>query len=63
MQDIFLFQHMSKKQIADVVRVISREKVVKGDCVIRQGDEGDKFYIVDTGEYDVRVLLSIAAPC
>lgn len=62
-QDIFLFQHMSKKQIADVVRVISREKVLKGDCVIQQGDEGDKFYIVDTGEYDVRVLLKTAAPC
>lgn len=53
-QDIFLFQHLSKKQMADVVRVISRERVDKGDTVIKQGDEGDKFYIVDAGEFDVR---------
>ncbi|CAM9761066.1 unnamed protein product [Laminaria digitata] len=53
MQDIFLFQHLSKKQMGDVVRVMSREQVVKGDKVIRQGDKGDRFYIVDTGEYDV----------
>lgn len=52
-QDIFLFQHLSKKQMADVVRVISREQVQKGDVVIKQGDEGDKFYIVDAGEFDV----------
>lgn len=52
-QDIFLFQHLSKKQMADVVRVMSREQVRKGDAVIKQGDQGDRFYIVDTGEYDV----------
>ncbi|CAM9180795.1 unnamed protein product, partial [Hapterophycus canaliculatus] len=54
-KDIFLFQHMSEKQVADVVRVISREQVQKGDTVIKQGDEGDKFYIVDAGEFDVSV--------
>ena len=53
MKDIFLFQHLSKKQMGDVVRVMSREQVVKGDKVIKQGDQGDRFYIVDTGEYDV----------
>lgn len=52
-QDIFLFQHLSKKQMGDVVRVISRQQVRKGEVVIKQGDEGDKFYIVDTGEFDV----------
>ncbi|CAM9963454.1 unnamed protein product, partial [Ectocarpus sp. 12 AP-2014] len=52
---IFLFQHLSEKQIADVVRVISREHVEKGEVVIKQGDEGDQFYIVDAGEFDVSV--------
>eukprot|EP00903_Cladosiphon_okamuranus_P018322 g16856.t2 len=54
-KDIFLFQHLSKKQMADVVRVISREQVQKGDTVIKQGDKGDKFYIVDAGEFEVSV--------
>ncbi|CAN0213393.1 unnamed protein product [Ectocarpus sp. 6 AP-2014] len=54
-KDIFLFQHLSETQIADVVRVISREHVEKGEVVIKQGDEGDKFYIVDAGEFDVSV--------
>lgn len=43
--------------MGDVVRVMSREQVVKGDKVIKQGDKGDRFYIVDTGEYDVSLLL------
>lgn len=44
--------------MADVVRVISRERVDEGDTVIKQGDEGDKFYIVDAGEFDVRRKVS-----
>lgn len=42
--------------MADVVRVMSREQAFKGETVIKQGDEGDKFYIVDAGEFDVRIL-------
>jgi len=51
---------MSKKQIADVVRVISREQVQEGDVVIKQGDQGEKFYIVDAGEFDVSTSSSCA---
>lgn len=61
-QDIFLFQHLSEKQIADVVRVISREHVEKGEVVIKQGDEGEKFYIVDAGEFDVRCFVLMLSP-
>ncbi len=57
---------MSKKQIADVVRVISREQVREGDVVIKQGDQGEKFYIVDAGEFDVSTycteLLNLLRP-
>ncbi|CAM9729746.1 unnamed protein product, partial [Discosporangium mesarthrocarpum] len=54
-QDIFLFQHLTQSQINDVIKVMSREQVRAGDVVISQGEEGDRFYIVDTGEYDVSV--------
>jgi len=36
--------------------------VKKGDWVIRQGDDGDRFYIVDTGKYEVRVSKGEGPP-
>lgn len=53
LQGLFLFRHLSPQQIGDVIRVIKRKQAVKGDVIIRQGDEGDKFYMVDSGEFDV----------
>ena len=31
------------------------KKVQAGDVVIRQGDEGDNFYVVDDGQFEVFV--------
>ena len=31
------------------------KKVKPGDHVIEQGDDGDNFYVIDTGIYDVFV--------
>ncbi len=28
-----------------------------GDIIIKQGDEGDNFYIIDQGEVDVSLVL------
>jgi CRP-like cAMP-binding protein len=36
-------------------QVMEAESVRAGDVVIRQGDEGDKFYVVDDGTYSVSV--------
>ncbi|CAM9756338.1 unnamed protein product [Chrysoparadoxa australica] len=49
----FLFTHLSPEQLEDVIKVMTREDVKAGEVVIRQGDEGDKFYIVDSGSYEV----------
>jgi cAMP-dependent protein kinase regulator len=52
----FLFGHLSKQQLDDLIMAMSRKDVKKGDVVIRQGDEGDAFYIVDEGTFDIYVL-------
>jgi CRP-like cAMP-binding protein len=35
--------------------VMVRVEVKEGDVVIRQGDAGDRFYIIDAGVFEVRV--------
>ena len=49
----FLFQHLNDTQAKQVYDVMKRVAVKKGDVVIRQGDQGDWFYVVDEGEYVV----------
>ena len=53
--DNFLFHHLSDAQREKLVEVFQRVPVTKGQWVIRQGDVGDLFYIVDSGTYEVLV--------
>jgi CRP-like cAMP-binding protein len=55
MRTNFLFQHLNVQQRNAVISVMKPVEVKTGDWIIRQGDAGDKFYIVDTGRYEVRV--------
>ena len=51
----FLFQHISPANRELLFSVMEKVRVQKGDWVIRQGDEGDRFYIVDNGKFEVRI--------
>jgi CRP-like cAMP-binding protein/serine/threonine protein phosphatase PrpC len=51
----FLFQHLTVAQLNEIVDVMEKVSVDKDDWIIRQGDKGDRFYIVQTGRYDVRI--------
>jgi len=51
----FLFAHLSPDQMSLVQDVMVKKAVTKGEVVIKQGDPGDWFYVVESGEYDVLV--------
>lgn len=55
MRRLFLFRHLTATQLDMVVQVMTHEEANEGDTIIKQGDEGDKFYVVDSGTYDVFV--------
>lgn len=51
----FLFQHLSDVQMESVVQRITEVNLKEGDWIIKQGDMGERFYVVDTGRFEVRV--------
>lgn len=50
-----LFGHLSDVQIEDVVNAFQEISASQGDFIIRQGDEGDCLYIINSGTVDVHV--------
>ncbi|CAG0913256.1 unnamed protein product [Notodromas monacha] len=58
LKDIFLFKHLDPQQLQEVVDAFFEKKVQAGEVVIRQGDDGDNFYVIDDGEYSIHVRES-----
>ncbi len=52
---ILLFRSLDPEQVQEVIDAMFERKVTPGDNVIVQGDDGDNFYVIDTGLYDVFV--------
>ena len=50
-----LFRNLEDDQRREVVDAMFEKRVTKGTAVIKQGEEGDNFYVVDTGNFDVFV--------
>jgi serine/threonine protein phosphatase PrpC/CRP-like cAMP-binding protein len=51
-----MFQNITDAQREMIFGVMEPFKVKKGDWVIRQGTVGDRFYIVDSGSFEVRIV-------
>lgn len=49
----FLFSHLNEAQRTELYMVMKRVEVKAGDVIIRQGDPGDWFYVVDSGVFAV----------
>jgi serine/threonine protein phosphatase PrpC/CRP-like cAMP-binding protein len=54
----FLFDHVTEQQKGILLDVMRRVEVRAGEYVIREGEEGDRFYIINQGQFEVRVKSS-----
>ncbi|KAK3585824.1 hypothetical protein CHS0354_038346 [Potamilus streckersoni] len=52
---ILLFRSLDHEQIQEVLDAIFEKKVEPGEHVIDQGDDGNNFYVIDSGKYDILV--------
>lgn len=48
----FLFKCLDDDQRTHVIDAMEEKRVKKGDVVIQQGDEGDYYYVVESGTFD-----------
>jgi len=55
--DSFLFASLSDDQKKDIYDCMTEIKVKRGQEIIKQGAEGDFFYVIDSGKYDVLKTL------
>ncbi|XP_028517044.1 cAMP-dependent protein kinase type I-alpha regulatory subunit isoform X2 [Exaiptasia diaphana] len=50
-----LFSHLDENERSDIFDAMCLVKHSAGEIIIQQGDEGDNFYIIDSGEVEVLV--------
>jgi len=52
---IFIFRSLEQKQVDKVIDAMFGRDVAPGDVIIEQGDDGDNFYVIESGVYDILV--------
>merc|ERR1719238_679153 len=57
-----LFGHLNDDQVGEVIDAMSSKDLADGEFIIKQGEEGDNFYIVEEGSFDVFVQRGDAEP-
>ncbi|XP_069062312.1 cAMP-dependent protein kinase type II-alpha regulatory subunit [Pleurodeles waltl] len=54
-KDILLFKNLDQEQLSQVLDAMFERKVIPQEHVIDQGDDGDNFYVIERGQYDIFV--------
>jgi len=54
-KNILLFRSLDHEQMQEVLDAMFEKPVNAGDNIIKQGDDGDNFYVIDNGKYDIYV--------
>lgn len=52
-KSIFLFRSVDPLDVTHILDAMFEVKVAPGDLVIRQGDDGDNFYVVERGKFQI----------
>ncbi|XP_043243443.1 cAMP-dependent protein kinase type II regulatory subunit-like [Amphibalanus amphitrite] len=60
-KNIFLFRSLDVFQMQEVLDAMFERKVTPGESVIEQGDDGDNFYVIESGQYSIYVQPDGAA--
>lgn len=55
-----LFSHLDENERSDIFDAMFPVNCLQGEDIIRQGDEGDNFYVIDQGEVEVCILYTIS---
>ncbi len=50
-KEILLFRSLDNQQLSEVLDAMFERRVQTGDYIIKQGDDGDNFYVVDRFEF------------
>lgn len=62
-KDILLFKSLDQEQMSQVLDAMFEKLVKCGDHIIDQGDDGDNFYVIDRGTYDIFVKVDGVGRC
>ncbi|NXH13606.1 KAP2 kinase, partial [Bucco capensis] len=62
-KDILLFKNLDQEQLSQVLDAMFERKVKPQEHVIDQGDDGDNFYVVERGLYDIVVAKDNQSRC
>lgn len=56
LHQIDIFSHFSAMHLLQLAECLESHDYLKGDAIFREGDEGESFYLLDSGEVKIRRL-------
>jgi len=61
LQKVDFFYNLSFGELDELIKVLKKRKVKQGEIIIKQGEIGDKFYIIGSGEVSVHIKKGLGA--
>ncbi|KAK2906458.1 hypothetical protein Q8A67_005443 [Cirrhinus molitorella] len=62
-RDILLFKTLEKDQFVEVLDSMFEVRVKPGESIINQGDDGDNFYVIERGVFDIVIQKDGVSRC